>query len=362
MFNFTDLNDIHLEISNNCQASCPMCVRNLHGGLENPLVKVTNWTLDDFKTIMSEKVLRQISGFYFCGNFGDPVLNNSLLDMCKYADKINSNLSIRIHTNGSLRSKEWWHQFAKVLPKHHRVIFAIDGLADTHILYRIGTSFDKIIENATAFINAGGTAEWAFIRFKHNEHQEMQAEEMARKIGFHSFAVKNSSRFLVEPKVTVLDRQGQPTHTIEPATDTPMKFIDKKIIQAYKEITSSSTISCHVKKQKEIYIDAFKEVYPCCWLASTPYTFIEDDEVAEVRHEMIKQHHSMIDALGGRENLNAVNKTLEEIINSNEYQNVWEHFWYKEKLITCARTCGTTSITNFSKSYDQQTRVTTYEQ
>ena len=39
MFSFSDLENIHLEITNRCQASCPMCSRNYHGGLENPLIK-----------------------------------------------------------------------------------------------------------------------------------------------------------------------------------------------------------------------------------------------------------------------------------------------------------------------------------
>lgn len=169
MFNFKDLKDIHLEITNRCQASCPMCSRNVHGGLENPLIKNNDWTINDFKHIMSSEVLRQITGFYFCGNFGDPIINNDLIEMCQYSTGTNPDLYIRIHTNGGARNKQWWKDLAKALPPSHNVIFAIDGLADTHSLYRVGTDFNKVLENAKAFINAGGTAEWAFIKFKHNE-------------------------------------------------------------------------------------------------------------------------------------------------------------------------------------------------
>lgn len=357
MFNFKELKEVHLEITNNCQASCPMCARNRNSGLENPLIKLNDWTLDEFKTIMSRQVLTQIAGFYFCGNFGDPILNKDLMEMCEYAADINSNLNIRIHTNGSARSIEWWQDLALVLPKTHRVIFALDGLADTHSLYRVGTSFEKIIENARTFIKAGGQAEWCFIRFKHNQHQEEDARFMASKVGFQHFTVKNSSRFLIEPKVNVLDKNGKLTHIIESASDTPLKFIDKKIINSYRQITNASVISCYVKKRKEIYIDAFKEVYPCCWLANTPYTYVENDEIAEVRYSMIDQHHRLIESLGGRDNLNTLKKSLSDIIHSTEYQTVWEHWWNSEKLISCARTCGTNSIANFSKAHDQQARV-----
>ena len=171
MFKFSELRQIHLEISNNCQASCPMCSRNIHGGLENPLIKISNWSLDQFKTSINNDVLLQIQGLYFCGNFGDPLLNNDLIDMIEYTVSVNPNIDIRIHTNGSLRSKDWWRKLALVMPKNHSVIFAIDGLSQTHSLYRIGTDYHQILRNATSFIQAGGIAEWAFIRFKHNEHE-----------------------------------------------------------------------------------------------------------------------------------------------------------------------------------------------
>ena len=50
-----------------------------------------------------------------------------------------------------------------------RVVFAIDGLQDTLGTYRRNVSFDKVIANASAFIAAGGRAEWDFLVFEHNE-------------------------------------------------------------------------------------------------------------------------------------------------------------------------------------------------
>jgi hypothetical protein len=29
-----------------------MCLRNIHGGIENPLLKLNDWTLEQFKTIL----------------------------------------------------------------------------------------------------------------------------------------------------------------------------------------------------------------------------------------------------------------------------------------------------------------------
>lgn len=349
MFKFNELKQMHLEISNNCQASCPMCNRNVNGGLDNPLIKIRNWTLDEFKHIMSKEVLDQIDNYYLCGNFGDPILNNELIDMCRYSAAVSPDTHISIHTNGGARKTDWWIELAKELPKNHRVVFALDGLEDTHHLYRVGTRFETVIENARAFINAGGIAEWVFIKFKHNEHQVDIARKMASDLGFEKFTLKNSSRFILEPKVKVLDKQGNLMHYIEPASDVTMKFIDKKIIEAYKTIVEQSNIDCKVLKEREVYIDAFGDLYPCCWLASVPYSYINPDEAIEVRLEMLKQHNEMIATLG---NINALSSTVKDIVDSHAYQSVWNEYWTTNKLITCARTCGQSEV-KFAQPRDQ---------
>ena len=348
MFKFSELKQIHLEITNNCQASCPMCNRNINGGLDNPLIKIRNWSLDEFKNVMTSEVLNQLDSYYFCGNFGDPMLNNDLIAMCQYSTDVAPDTPIAIHTNGGARNKAWWTQLAHALPKHHRVVFALDGLADTHHLYRVGTRFEDVIDNARAFILAGGIAEWVFIKFKHNEHQVEQAIELSTELGFQHFTLKNSSRFILEPSVKVVDRKGNTTHYIEPATDVPLKFIDKKIIHAYKTIVSSSVIHCKAKHEKEIYIDAYGEVLPCCWLASVPYSYINQDDALEVRIEMSSQHQELVHGLG---NINAFTKPIKDIIESDEYQTAWDAYWTTNKLITCARTCGIN--TDFAKPRDQ---------
>jgi len=351
MIKFKQLKQIHLEITNRCQASCPMCNRNFHGGMSNPLIKSTDWTLDDFKNILTPSVLAQLEGFYFCGNFGDPIINNDLAKMCEYASLENPNISINIHTNGSARSIQWWENLAKVLPKRHRVIFALDGLLDTHKLYRIGTDFNKILNNARAFINAGGKAEWCFIKFKHNEHQVSMAESLAKEYGFKSFTVKNSSRFIGEPKYPVYDETGATTYYIEPPTDNKMSFINHDIINNYKSIVENSDIDCYVLKAKQIYIDFNRHVYPCCYLASVPYTFIDKDETQEVRLDINRQHDEYIADLGGIDKIDATLNTLENILAQDKMHTVWNKYWGTQKMITCARSCG--KIKEISRPYEQ---------
>ena len=355
MFRFDQLEDIHLEITNNCQASCPMCSRNVNGGLENPLIRVTNWTIDEFKTIMSPTVLKQIKRYYFCGNFGDPMMNNDLIEMIEYSVAVNPELNIRVHTNGGARNSEWWSRLAKALPVNHLVTFALDGLNDTHSLYRVGTTYDAVLRNAKTFIDSGGNSEWVYIKFKHNEHQTESARQIAMDMGFKEFTVKNSSRFMIEPKVNVVDRHGNFTHSIEPATDTPMKFIDLRNIESFSEIVKDSVIDCKVKNDKEVYIDAHRNLYPCCHTASIPYmreriNGFHSDKIKEITDTMMSQHMDMIKTIG---EVNTLLRTVEDIIDSTEYQSMWDEYWTTKKLLICARTCGVSKKIEFSLPREQ---------
>lgn len=348
MFKFNQLENIHLEITNRCQASCPMCSRNVHGGLENPLIKNQDWTIADFKQILTNEVLHQLKGFYFCGNFGDPIINDNLVEMCDYSTKINPKLYIRIHTNGSARSTEWWESLAKSLPPAHNVIFAIDGIDETHSIYRIGTKYETIIRNAKAFMKAGGTAEWAFIKFKHNEHQLEKAKALAKEYGFARFTYKDSSRFVATNKFEVLDKDGTVSYYLEPPTGSNISYITQDIIDNYKDIVAASEINCYVQQTKEIYIDAYKKIMPCCFLASIPYNCTTStDNAKTIKKEINQQYYKLIEDLG---NTNGLEVSIKDVLNSHAWHTVWSKYWNEEKLITCARTCG---VNKLSKPKDQ---------
>lgn len=349
MFPFSELKQIHLEITNNCQASCPMCSRNVHGGIDNPWLTIKNWTLEEYKTIITPEVINQVDSLYFCGNYGDPVMNKDLLEMVRYTVNVRSEIQIRIHTNGSIQNTAWWTELAHALPENHLVIWGIDGLEDTNHIYRIGTVFDKIIKNAKAFIDNGGIAEWAFIVFKHNEHQLRTAEQYAYEFGFKYFTHKNSNRFMIESTFPVYNSKRETLYNLEPATKNKIVFIDKKTIDNYKNIVNNSDINCMAIDHKEVYIDAFGHVYPCCFIGLVPYNYFDaNSTVNHIMFEIKNQHIELMKDLKGP--LDSKNSSLRSIIDSIKYQTVWNKYWTDSKLITCARTCGTN---NLSKSKDQ---------
>ena len=86
-----------------------------------------------------------------------------------------------ISTNGSAGTRNFWERLGKTKAI---VTFGIDGLEDTHHLYRQNTVWSRIIKNAGIFIAAGGTASWQFIEFDHNKHQISLCRELSKKLGF----------------------------------------------------------------------------------------------------------------------------------------------------------------------------------
>jgi hypothetical protein len=50
---------------------------------------------------------------------------------------------------------------------------------------------------------------------------------------------------------------------------------------------------------------------------------------------MLKQHWNLMADLG---DTNTLHRSVKDIVDSEEYQTVWNKYWNKDKLITCART------------------------
>lgn len=348
MFNFESLKVIQVEITSRCQASCPMCLRNIHGGIQNNKLPINDWNIDDFKHIFNRDILQQIEHLIFCGDFGDPLINDDLIYMCDYI-KNNSNIQISISTNGSARNQSWWKSLAEALPKNHMVTFALDGLQDTHSLYRIGTIFDLIIRNAKIFIKHGGNAEWMFIRFKHNQHQIEEARRLAHSLGFSKFTVKTSKRF--GKKFPVLDELGNIIYYIEQPSDSTVKQVDYVHLKNYKEWKNADKINCFTINEGELYIDANMNAMPCCLIGSFLYANYDLEEykkynVADnnsyIHAAKIAQNNTfdIIKELGGLEKLNLKNTTIKQLLSTNEWQTLIKNKWTTKSSIPCIMLCS----------------------
>ena len=258
MYNYEDITSIHLEVTSKCQARCPMCPRRLHGGPLLEGLDLEEISIDTFKEWFPVSFVQQLKFLNMCGNLGDPIVAKDTLEIFRYLRENNSEMTLQMHTNGSGRTKEWWRGLAELKVK---VVFGIDGLEDTHALYRINTNWEKIINNASQFIHVGGDARWDMLVFKHNEHQVETCEKMSKELGFKGFSIKHTTRFK-DGRFDVLDDDYNITHTLLPSSKSLEMIAPAKEAQQEK----LPLITCKAKQDNQMYISANGNVSPCCWL------------------------------------------------------------------------------------------------
>jgi sulfatase maturation enzyme AslB (radical SAM superfamily) len=244
-------------------------MRNYRGVDYNSGYPDTELTLGNIQHILTPEILKTIDHVNFNGNLGDFSLAKDGAEIVQYL--VAQNITIGINTNGSLRPKSWWQKLAS---PRVTIGFALDGLADTHARYRQDTDWNRIIENAQAYIAAGGRAIWRFVPFEHNRHQEAECRRLAKEMGFIDFENIYDGR----DAGPVYTRTGEFSHWLGPAGDPPpikdmlqshITWYDSKTVKIPKD-TDTLNLRCRHKMAKEIYLAADGTVYPCCYLGFYP--------------------------------------------------------------------------------------------
>ncbi len=381
MYKYEELEVVHLEMTEACNASCPMCARNLNGGAVNPYLHNRELTIDDIHRIFPTDFVQQLKRIYMCGNYGDPAVARDTLEAFQYFRTTNPDINLSMHTNGSMKRPEWWAELARTIGRKGYVIFGLDGLEDTNHLYRQGTVWSKIMENVQAFIAAGGRARWDFIVFAHNEHQVDEAEQLSKDMGFEKFQYKKSARFFSNTKAqtkdahqaqnrkglttllqaptnpkyrnTVLDKlkdAAKPVDQSRPTVDNIVSLDRLDEIQGtqnfstdpakkkpVEHIWDEAVIDCKVAKEKNLYVTAEGVIQPCCWTAGQMYLWYYKPKGAQIWR--------FIDEVGV-DNLNAKQLSVKDIVEGDFFQRIIPESWNKPscaegKSAMCAKICGT---------------------
>lgn len=333
MISFESIRDVHLEIATFCNAACPGCPRNFWGYPYNSGYPETYLSLENAKEIFSPSFLNQLTSIRINGNFGDIIMNPQGLDIVEYLSTRNPNLRIKISTNGGARDKIFWQGLAKA---GAQVIFALDGLEDTHHLYRQNTVWKTVIKNAEIFIDHGGNAVWQMITFDHNVHQVDACRQLSKKIGFTEFLQRSNSRDVAP----VFDRHGNLSHVLDGyqgEKEFKVLFHKKQTDHVMlKDIienrTPSKKIQCETQKFGSIYIAANGDVSPCCWTGFYPRTYGHG------------QYHQAANAqlVPLIKKNNALEHSIEECIQwFSEIELAWRHSNYDQgRLVICDDNCG----------------------
>jgi MoaA/NifB/PqqE/SkfB family radical SAM enzyme len=333
MICFEDIQDVHLEISTLCNAACPWCPRTFWGYPYNGGYPELYLTLENAQKIFSTYFLQQLTSIRVNGNYGDIVMNPDGAQIIEYFVRSNPTLSVTINTNGSARNKQFWQLLGTL---GVTVIFALDGLEDTHHLYRQNTVWSQVIKNAQIFIAAGGLAVWQMIKFDHNAHQIDQCRHMSEQLGFLKFNLVNDGR----NTAPVFDQHGNLTHTLgnyQGEKEFQILFYKKQNDTVLLEdIVSgrqpSKQLQCETKKLKSIYIAANGDVSPCCYTGFYPRTYGHGQYHQAANAQLIP----MISRN------NALEYSIAECIRwFNQVEQSWNLDTFEQgHLIICSDNCG----------------------
>lgn len=333
--NYLDLNDIdtiQLDHTSRCNLMCPQCARVHDGNGLNPNMNIADLTLEDYEILLSPFKADTVKLFH-CGNFGDVIASPTFMETFEYsmAKKVKR---VKIETNGSMRTPEWWTELAKMGKDRVVVNFAIDGLKDTNHLYRVGSIYDKVIENAKAFISAGGYASWSFIEFKHNYHQIDEARDIAKNLGFFDFSVKYTSRFADVEVNSVTNRKKEIVEEKKNHNTTHKERIIEKY-DSFEKYVNETSITCKYKNMNWIFVDMNMNMWPCCWMGAPKYL--------SSHTEQRKSFGPFFDKFGTE--FNNMRKHGWNVLNHDFYQTYLYDSWVTPnnetpRIYTCGRTCG----------------------
>ena len=324
----------HLELTDKCNAACPMCGRTQqanHCRTDKSKVKNIELTLNDIRKAFTPELCRQIRQIDLCGGLGDPPAASQCLEICDYL--VDQGVTVTLSTNGGLRSKRWWRSLGEIFNANDSLVeFHIDGLEDTNHLYRVNTRFDKIIDNASHYLQSGATAEWHFILFQHNQHQVEEAVALSRGMGFSQFRLIDTIRFGKEKRFRYQTPAGEIRY-LEPATINSARWKKNADLDMEVDLSRSpkekprdgavSGIQCKSAIQNRPYIVADGSVSACCWIQGS-----EDEKQMYQR------------AGGRREEHNILQRPLTEILTEEPFVSIYQAAWAKGDNPVCIRKCG----------------------
>lgn len=332
MINKQNIKIVHVEASSRCNSHCPMCSRYTGLGRIQPNLKEQDLSPDVFYKLFTKEFTGQLEHVYFSGVYGDPCLNKLLPEFVSYLID-NGCKSVSIDTNGGYRNSEWWADLAR---PGVQINFALDGASNETLgQYRIGVSYDKVLANLKSYVSAGGSAQWNFIVFKHNEHEVELARNLADELAV-DFRIKVTQKFKNRKNFRVL-KNGKEIGLLEPPVNEKYRHpnigsqghmpssVFKFDLEKFN-IFKNNGIACKSLERQEVFLAAEGLLFPCCYLG----TYTHDSPGSY-------QFNQLYDVNDFDLKCHSVDAILEKFY---DISNKWNSEPADGNLLTCMWTCG----------------------
>lgn len=321
-----DLKKIEVELTTRCNARCPGCARTLKGET-NPDVELADITLENYKKVLHSKEYIENKEIFYCGVLGDPIVNKEFKEICEYTLSMNPKILI-VSTNGGLRSKEYWSELGAISKKNPKldIRFCVDGFADTNHLYRVGVNWDRLVENMTAYSEAGGKGQWVYNPFDHNINDIEKAKQLSTKLGF-KFTLRYSMK--QESTHKVVNKKTKEVINKVSLTNTKYQHPELKKQIEQKEEIKDLNIKCKLVHEGEIYFGANGQIWPCCYLYDNNW-YKRDDML-----EKFSKYNSNWN--------NSFNHDIQDILDHEWFSQILKDSWNENHpmfLSRCQKSCS----------------------
>ena len=318
---YDEIKHIEFELTTACNAWCPGCVRYITtdtGLYKNGNVEFNRYiSVETIDNILIEDCVADDVEIQLSGTAGDPLTHPDFLEIIKRIKTHKPKCRFNIHTNAGLRTPEFFKELALILDKQDVIKFNIDGLKDTNWIYRRRVDFDKIMENAKAFLkNHTCVSVWEFIEFPWNKHQIDQVHHLAKQIGFKRFIVRTS-------------RDDDDTNwQLKKSADKGLYNETINTPYSHKSWPSADTIKDICFTDKRIFISEDGLVHPCCnWASRYRNNSLSSDEIREMYKDA--EWHDL--------NLHS----LKTIMQNPFWDRLWDSLYNGGKRCTaCDKRCG----------------------
>ena len=109
-----NLTSIMAEMTDYCNAACPMCQRFDWNTNLIDTVNSTHTTLNFIKEKIGNEILSRLNRWICQGTYGDAIMNPETIDIFGHLKKLNPSIEIIMHTNGGVRNEHFWKALAEL--------------------------------------------------------------------------------------------------------------------------------------------------------------------------------------------------------------------------------------------------------
>ena len=220
-------------------------------------------------TAFPPSMLASMKSFLFCGDVGDPIYATEFLEIIAYLKR--NEILVKIVTNGSYKSVDWWDRLGHMLTNADSVTFSVDGWDQaSNELYRVNSNFDSIVTGIKS-LRAASECKiiWSYIVFNFNEHHSIKIKDLAKSLGVDEFVEVHSTKFDGRYAVNGVDPLRPEVVIGESSYHKKRdKLSDRRLtIEIVKQKAAHSWAKC-LNWKKEMFINVDGLVFPCPWFNS----------------------------------------------------------------------------------------------